>query len=304
MSCFEFIAANQTQFKVSRMCRILGVSRSGFYEWLSRPLSGRARQDIELLARIEVIHEESRRTYGAPRVNAMLARDGVRVGTKRVARLMREAGLTGTFRRRRGRTTIQFPGIRTAPDLVKRDFYAFAPNQLWVADMTYIRTWEGWLYLASVMDAYSRKVVGWSMGSSMQAQLVVDALEMAVARRRPEPGLIHHSDRGSQYTALVFTASCKEAGIETSMGSKGCAYDNSAAESFFATLKKDLIHRQSWPTKEDARRAIFDYIEVFYNRKRLHTTLGNLSPEEFEMINQQQPTDGREMSLQLSGEAG
>lgn len=286
MSCFKFIAANQTKFNVSRMCRLLGVSRGGFYAWSARPLSDHAKRDIELTAMIEVIHEESRSTYGAPRVNAMLARQGEHVSVKRVARLMREAGLTGLFKKRRGRTTISVPGIRTAPDLVKRDFFAAAPNELWVADMTYIRTWEGWLYLASVMDAYSRKVVGWAMDSSMSAQLVVDALEMGLARRRPDEGLIHHSDRGSQYVALLFTASCKEAGINTSMGSKGCAYDNSAAESFFATLKKDLIHRQSWPTKEEARRAIFDYIEVFYNRKRLHSTLGNLSPEEFEMINQ------------------
>lgn len=286
MSCFEFIAANQTKFDVSRMCRLLGVSRGGFYAWMRRPLSGHARRDVELTVLIEVIHEESRGTYGAPRVNAMLARQGEYVSVKRVARLMREAGLTGLFKKRRGKTTISVPGIRTAPDLVKRDFFAAAPNGLWVADMTYIRTWEGWLYLASVMDVYSRRVVGWAMDSSMSAQLVVDALEMGLARRRPEEGLIHHSDRGAQYTALVFTASCKEAGIETSMGNKGCAYDNSAAESFFATLKKDLIHRQSWPTREEARRAIFDYIEVFYNRKRLHSTLGNLSPEEFEMINQ------------------
>ncbi len=286
MSCFEFIAANQARFNVSRMCRILGVSRGGFYAWSARPLSDHAKRDVHLTALIEVIHEESRSTYGAPRVNAMLARQGEHVSVKRVARLMREAGLTGLFKKRRGKTTISVPGIRTAPDLVKRDFFAAAPNELWVADMTYIRTWEGWLYLASVMDVYSRRVVGWAMDSSMSAQLVVDALEMGLARRRPDEGLIHHSDRGSQYVALLFTASCKEAGINTSMGAKGCAYDNSAAESFFATLKKDLIHRQSWPTKEQARRAIFDYIEVFYNRKRLHSTLGNLSPEEFEMINQ------------------
>lgn len=286
MSCFEFVAANQTRFNVSRMCSLLGVSRGGFYAWSARPLSDHAKRDVELTALIEVIHEESRSTYGAPRVNAMLARQGEHVSVKRVARLMREAGLTGLFKKRRGRTTISVPGIRTAPDLVKRDFFAAAPNELWVADMTYVRTWEGWLYLASVMDVYSRRVVGWAMDSSMSAQLVVDALEMGFARRRPTEGLIHHSDRGAQYTALIFTANCKEAGIETSMGSKGCAYDNSAAESFFATLKKDLIHRQSWPTKEEARRAIFDYIEVFYNRKRLHSTLGNLSPEEFEMINQ------------------
>lgn len=301
MSCFEFIAANQARFKVSRMCRLLGVSRSGFYEWLGRPLSDRARRDVELTALIEQVHEDSRGTYGAPRVHAMLARQGVNIGKKRVARLMKAAGITGTFKKRRGRTTISVPGIRTSPDLVKRYFFASGPNELWVADMTYVRTWEGWQYLAGVMDTYSRMIVGWSIGTSMEAQLVVDALEMATARRKPRPGLVHHSDRGSQYTALIFTASCKDAGIETSMGAKGCAYDNAAKESFFATLKKDLIHRRSWPTKEDARRAIFDYIEVFYNRQRLHTSLGNFSPAEFEMINQSTPIEDRVFLQSVSG---
>lgn len=299
MSAYPFIAANQAEFSVVRMCRLLDVSRSGFYEWLTRPTSERERADIALTEKIEQVHEESRATYGAPRVHAMLKRDGINVGKKRVARLMRAQGLTGTFKKRKGRTTIQVPGIRTAPDLVQRDFFAAdQPNKLWVADMTYIRTWEGWLYLASVMDTFSRKVVGWSMGNSMEAQLVVDALEMAIARRNPEAGLIHHSDRGSQYVALIFTNSCKEAGIETSMGKKGCAYDNSAAESLFATIKKDLIHRQSWPTREDARRAAFEYIEVFYNRRRLHTSLGFHSPEEFEIIHQQRSDQDRVTSIE------
>jgi putative transposase len=300
VSAYPFIAANQACFSVNRMCRLLNVSRSGFYDWLTRPISEREKADIALTEKIESIHEESRATYGAPRVHAMLRRQGINVGKKRVARLMRSQGLTGTFRKRRGRTTIQVPGIRTAPDLVQRDFFAATePNKLWVADMTYIRTWEGWLYLASVMDTFSRKIVGWSMGNSMEAQLVVDALEMAIARRGPEAGLIHHSDRGAQYVALIFTASCKEAGIETSMGKKGCAYDNSAAESFFASLKKDLIHRRSWPTREDARRAVFDYIEVFYNRQRLHTSLGDVSPEEFEIIHHNRSEEDRVMSFEI-----
>jgi putative transposase len=293
MSAYPFIAANQAEFSVLRMCRLLNVSRSGFYEWLTRPVSERERSDVDLTTKIEAIHKESRRTYGAPRVHAMLRRDDIFVGKKRVARLMKEAGISGTFKKKRGRTTISVPGVTVSPDLLGREFFADAPNRVWVADMTYIRTWEGWLYLATAMDTFSRRIVGWSMGNTMEAQLVVDALEMAVSRRKPDAGLIHHSDRGSQYVALAFTASCREAGIETSMGKKGCAYDNAAAESLFATIKKDLIHRQSWPTREDARRAVFDYIEVFYNRKRLHTSLGNVSPEEFEMIHQQRSDQDR-----------
>lgn len=268
------------------MCRLLKVSHSGYYEWRSRGPSARELADQALTERIREIHAESRQTYGAPRIHAELAFEGTRVGKKRVARLMREAGITGLFKVRRGKTTIRVPGVRTAPDLVDRDFLAAGPNELWCADITYVRTWEGWLYLAAVMDVYSRKIVGWAMDNHMRAELVVDALEMAVANRQPDPGLIHHSDQGAQYTALIVNRRCKLAGISMSMGSKGCAYDNAVAESFFGSLKKDLIYRQSWPDRAEARAAIFDYIEVFYNRKRRHSTLGMLSPEEFEIINQ------------------
>ena len=212
----------------------------------------------------------------------MLARDGTRVGRKRVARLMRQEGISGLVERKKGKTTIRVPGITTAPDLVRREWNPTEPNRLWVADITYIRTWEGWLYLAAVLDCHSRRCVGWSIADHLRAEIVVDAVEMAVARRRPQAGLIHHSDHGSQYVSLALGARLREAGIETSMGAKGSALDNAVAESFFASLKKDLINRYSWPTKADARVATFEWIEAFYNRIRLHSTLGNLSPEEFE----------------------
>ncbi len=264
------------------MCRVLGVSRSGFYAWLSRPPCQRARRDAELTERIRSVHQRSRQTYGARRVHAQLRHEGVGVGRGRVERLMGAEGLSGLVRRRRGHTTIRVPGVAVAPDLVQRDFYPQAPDRLWVADLTYLRSWEGFLYLAFVIDCFSRRCVGWSMADHLRAELVVDALQMAVARRRPAPGLVHHSDRGSQYTSLIFGQRCRQAGIETSMGSKGCAYDNAVAESFVSTLKKDLIHRRSWPIKADLRSATFDYIEAFYNPVRLHSTLGNLAPAQFE----------------------
>jgi len=195
---------------------------------------------------------------------------------------MRRAGLSGQLKRRRGRTTIRVRGVRTAPDLVERDFNPTTVNRLWCADITYIRTWEGWLYLASVMDCYSRRIVGWAMADHLHAELVVDALEMAVTRRHPARGVIHHSDQGGQYVSLVFTRRCRGVGIEVSMGSRGDCFDNAVLESFHASLKKDLIHRRSWPTKTEARTAVFEYIEVFYNRRRRHSTLGMLSPVTYE----------------------
>jgi putative transposase len=279
---YRLIGAEKSQHPVSLLCSVLGVSRAGFYAWARRRPSARARADAELIARIRAIHERSRGTYGAPRVHAQLRHEGVRVSRKRVERLMRAAGLSGLIRRRHGKTTIRVPGMRTAPDLVRRDFNPTEPNQLWSADLTYVRTWEGWLYLASVMDCYSRRIVGWSMADHLRAELVVDALGMAVTRRRPDAGLVHHSDQGSQYTSLVFTQRCRAVGIEVSMGSRGDCFDNAVIESFHATIKKDLLHRRSWPTKTEARTAIFDYIETFYNRERLHSTLGMLSPEQFE----------------------
>jgi len=267
---------------VATMCRVLGVSPSGYYVWRHRPPSTRAQADQRLLDQIRTIHTQSRQTYGAPRVHAELYEAGVRCGRKRVARLMRTAGLEGAHRRRTGRTTVQDPTAAPAPDLVARAFVADRPDRLWVADITYVRTWAGWLYLAVVLDAFSRKVVGWSMADHLRTELVIDALNMAVWNRRPEPGLVHHSDRGCQYTSLTFGRRCREAGILPSMGSRGDAYDNALAESFFATLETELLMRRSFPTRGAARLAIFDYLEGFYNSHRRHSALGYLAPAQFE----------------------
>jgi putative transposase len=214
VSVFGFIAATKAEHSIKLMCRVLEVSRSGFHAWAARASSPRAVADAELTGRIAEIHTDSLKTYGSPRVHAELRlEDGVRVGRKRVERLMRAAGLSGQVRRRRGKTTIRVQGVRTAPDLVERDFNPTEPNRLWAADITYIRTWEGWLYLASVMDCYSRRIVGWAIADHLRAELVIDALEMAVARRRPDRGLVHHGDMGSQYTSLIFTRRCRSVGI-------------------------------------------------------------------------------------------
>ena len=285
MSVYRLISTEKADFPVSRLCELLGVSRSGYYGWERRPPSDRALQDAELTELIRTIHKRYRGVYGAPRIHAELRMAyGVRVGRKRVERLMREAGISGLIRRKRGRTTIRVQGVRVADDLVRRNFQPAAPNLLWLADITYLRSWEGWLYLGAVQDAFSRAIVGWAMAEHMRAELVTDALEMAVSRRRPEAGLIHHSDQGSQYVSLGFGQAARDAGIAISMGSKGDAYDNAVAESFFATLKKELIYREGpWRTRRDLATAVFDYIEVFYNRERRHSTLGYFSPLEFEL---------------------
>lgn len=283
MSAYRIISAERASFPVSVMCETLGVSKSGFHAWERRAPSDRALSDAWLSSRIKEIHENARGVYGSRRVQAelRLGQDIV-VSRKRIRRLMRQAGISGLVKVKKGRTTIRVPGVRVADDLVERKFRPDAPNVLWVADITYLRTWEGWLYLAAVQDAYSRRIVGWAMTEHMRTELVADALQMAVARRRPEPGLIHHSDQGSQYVALGFGQQARDAGIAVSMGSRGDCYDNAVAESFFATLKKELVHRQPWPTRRDLSSAVFDYIEAFYNRQRRHSTLGYLSPEEYE----------------------
>jgi putative transposase len=262
---------------------VLEVSRSGFHGWERRAPSQRALSDAWLTSRITEIHEQARGVYGSRRVQAELRLgQGIRVSRRRVRRLMAQAGSSGLVKVKRGRTTIRVPGVRVADDLVERKFRPDAPNVLWVADITYLRTWEGWLYLAAVQDAYSRRIVGWAMTEHMRTELVADALQMAVQRRRPEPGLIHHSDQGSQYVALGFGQQARDAGIAVSMGSRGDCYDNAVAESFFATIKKELVHRQPWPSRRDLSSAVFEYIEAFYNRHRRHSTLGYLSPEEYE----------------------
>jgi putative transposase len=285
VSVYRIISAERASFPVSLMCELLDVSRSGYLDWSSRAPSDRALADAWLTERIKRIHKDNREVYGSPRIHAELRmRYGIRVGRKRVERLMRAAGISGLKERKRGRTTIRVPGVRVADDLVERDFRPAAQDVLWIADVTYLRTWEGWLYLAAIQDAFSRRIVGWSMADHMRSELVVDALRMAVARRRPKPGLIHHSDQGSQYVSLAFGQAAREAGIARSMGSKGDCYDNSVAESFFATLKKELVHRRSWPTRRELASEVFDYIEAFYNRRRRHSTLGMLSPADFEEV--------------------
>jgi putative transposase len=284
VKCFRFIAAEKATYSTSLLCRVLGVSRSGFHAWERRPPSDRALADAWLAERIADIHAGSRQTYGARRVHAALRHRGILVGRKRVERLMRLRGLSGLVPKRYRRTTIRVPGVRVADDLVDRAFKPAAPNQLWCADIKYVRSWQGWLYLGAVMDCYSRMIVGWSMRPDLEAELVVDALEMAIARRQPEPGLVHHSDQGSQYVSLRFGERCREIGIHQSMGSKGDCFDNAVAESFFATLEKDLIRRRSFATRQEARTAVFDYIETFYNPIRLHSTLGYVSPVEYEKM--------------------
>lgn len=280
----RFIAAERANHTVAMLCRVLGVSRAGFYAAERREPCKRQLDDERLLVEIRRIHKDSRKTYGSPRVQVMLARKGIRISRKRVARLMRQAQISGLIKRKRGKTTIRVPGVATRPDLVRREWNPSEPNRLWVADITYCRTWEGHLYLAAVVDCHSRRVVGWSIRRDLEAQLVVEAVEMAVARRRPEAGLVHHSDRGSQYVSLAFGERCKEAGIDLSMTEGGSPLDNAVAESFFATLKKELVNRYSWPTRADLQVAIFEWIEVFYNRQRIHTTIGGYAPEEFENL--------------------
>jgi putative transposase len=282
---YRFIAAEKASYPVSLMSRVLGVNRTAFHRFERRPPSQRDLQDVWLTDKIKQVHTQARGVYGARRIHAelRLAR-GIEIGRKRVERLMREAGISGLVKRKRGRTTIRVPGVRVADDLVERDFKPIAPDVLWVADITYLRSWEGFLYLAAVQDAFSRAIVGWSMADHLRAELVVDALQMALSRRRPGPGLVHHSDQGSQYVSLAFGQRARDAGIAVSMGSKGDCYDNAVAESFFATLKKELVNRHSWPTRRELAAAVFEYIEVFYNRERRHSTLDYRSPREFEMI--------------------
>lgn len=268
---------------IRTMCRVLGVSTSGYYAWRSRGPSARAQVDEQLTAEIREIHQNSRETYGAPRIHAEL-RLGRRLycSRKRVARLMRDAQLAGVHRRKTRGTTRRDPRNEPYPDLVQRQFTVTSPDLLWVNDMTQHRTAEGWLYLVVVIDAFSRKVVGWAMGDRPVTDLVMRSVTMAVRQRHPPVGLIHHSDHGSQYTSLAFGKHLLDAGITGSMGTVGDALDNAVAESFFATLQTELLDRQTWPTRAKLMSAIFDYIEAFYNRRRIHSTLRYLSPCQFE----------------------
>jgi len=264
------------------MCEQLGVSTSGYYAWKHRGPSQRARQDDVLVAEIKQVHLESRGTYGSPRVLDDLKERGFEVGRRRVARLMRENELTGAPPKHFKRTTDSNHDLAIADNVLNREFAVEAPDTAWATDITYVRTWEGWMYLGVVIDLFSRRVVGWSMTTHMRTELVKGALAMALGRRLPQPGMLHHSDRGSQYASHDYRDALREHGIICSMSGKGDCWDNAVVESFFATLKKDLIHRRPWPTVREARQAVAEYIEVFYNRKRKHSTLGYVSPVVYE----------------------
>jgi len=282
---FTLIDEEKTHHPVSRMAGVLGVSRAGYHAWEKREPSARKTADEQLKVRIGEIHAASFGIYGAPRVHAELADTyGIHVGRKRVARLMRELGIQGVSRRGKRKAKKSASEMPAAPDLVKRDFTAERPDELWVADITYIPTWEGWLFLAAVVDVCTKRCCGWSMRNDLTADLVVDALGMAVTLRRPGLETIHHSDRGSQYRSLAIGKTLKESGIMASMGSKGDAYDNAAAESFMATIKTELIYRNRFKTKDEARLAVFRYIEGFYNPIRRHSALGYKSPAEYERM--------------------
>jgi putative transposase len=282
VSAFKLIDAEKATFPVAVLCKVLSVSRSGYYAWRDRPPSRRSRQDAALIAKIYEIHRRSRETYGSPRIHAELRSIGVRCGRKRVARLMRKEGLRGCIRGRRKRTTRRDRRALPAEDLVCRDFAAAGPDRLWTADITYVSTDEGFLYLAFVLDAYSRRLVGWAMESYLRTELVVDALQMAVWSRKPAPGLIHHSDQGVQYTSLSFAKRLEQVGIVPSMGRVGSALDNAISESFVATLKSELVSKVRFPSRQAAKTAIFEYLEAFYNTRRLHSSLGYRSPADFE----------------------
>lgn len=281
--------ANQARYPVRSLCRVLKVSPSGFYDWRDRPPSARALADAVMTERIRSIHSESDATYGMPRVRAELLDQGTAISRRRVARLMRRAHLSGVSRRRGFCvTTERDRRQRPAPDLVQRRFVADGHNQLWVADMTYIPTWAGFLYLAMVLDVWSRKVVGWAMGEQMTADLVLAALNMAIEQRKPED-VIHHSDQGSQYTSIAFGERCRKLGVRPSMGTVGDAYDNAMAESFFASLECELIDRRSFKSKAEARMAVFTWIEGWYNPRRRHSALGHQSPINYERRNRSTP---------------
>jgi len=279
------VKANQAQHAVRRMCQLLEVSPSGFYAYQKRPPSPRSVSDAALLERIRHHHAASDGTYGAERIVEDLReeRPGERVGKNRVARLMRREGLFGVTRRRGRKTTVRGQVEQQASDLVDRNFAVDGPDQLWVADITYVPTWAGFLFLAVVVDAWSRRVVGWAMQPSLATSIVLDALNMAVAQRKPK-NVIHHSDHGCQYTSLAFGRRCREIGVRPSRGSVGDAYDNAMCESFFATLECELLDRRRFQTHAEARMALFRYIEGFHNPRRRHSALGFLSPVNYERL--------------------
>jgi putative transposase len=279
---FAFIHAEKAKHPAAKLCRTLGVSRSGYYAWCRRPPSARAITDSKLIPLIRVSHAQSRGTYGSPRVLRDLEALSYRTSRKRVARLMRSEGLAARRPRRYRATTNSKHALSTAPNVVARKFNAPAPNRVWVTDMTYIWTWEGWLFLAAIVDVFSRRIVGWAVAEHLRTELALEALGMALGLRRPDRGLVHHSDQGCQYASDAYRSELEARGIVCSMSRVGDCWDNAVAESFFATLKVELIHRRPWPTKHEAKGAIHDYIATFYNPHRRHSALGYVSPMDYE----------------------
>ena len=282
---FECIQTEKASFPVTLMCRQLEVSTSGFYAWLSRPPSARSIANKRLVVEVKAVHAKSRGNYGSPRVHAELVAHGGHVGKNRVARVMRENGIVARRKKRFRHTTDSKHEMPVAPNTLARAFTVDEPDKVWVTDITYIWTREGWLYLAVILDLFSRRVVGWSMNERITRQLAIDALSMAIAARAPAVGLLHHSDRGSQYASADYRAALSAAGIACSMSRKGNCWDNAVAESFFGTMKTELVYHEDWATRADARSAIFEYIEVFYNGCRRHSSIGYVSPVEYESMN-------------------
>ncbi|MDP7301828.1 MAG: IS3 family transposase [Pirellulaceae bacterium] len=280
---FRFINAWTGSFPVAWMCRRLGVSRAGYYAWNERPESARTQRDRHLALKVRAFHKASDGVYGSPRIYRDLSGEGEKVSRKRVARLMRENGLSGEPPKRRQRTTDSAHKLPIAENIVARNFNPKTPNQIWASDITYVRTWQGWLFVAVVLDLFSRRVVGWAAAEHMRTELVTDALRMAINERRPGQGLVHHSDRGSQYASGPYQKLLHDHGMTCSMSRKGDCWDNGVVESFFATLKKELIYRNSWPSRLRASTAIDEYIDRFYNSRRRHSTLGFVSPMEYEL---------------------
>lgn len=281
---YQFIQAHRREFQVRLMCRVLEVSRGGFYLWLKRPASRRSVENCRLLLEIRAIHKASRETYGSPRVHAQLQSPSKSCGRNRVARLMRENGIRAKRKRKFRATTDSKHNSPVQENILGRRFDVETPNKAWVGDITYIPTQEGWLYLAALMDLHSRRIVGWCMDNRISRHLVARALEMACFQRSPEPGLLHHSDRGSQYASHDYQKLLKDHGIVCSMSRKGNCWDNAAMESFFSTLKMELVYHRNYESRAQAQADIFDYIEVFYNRQRLHSALGYRSPAAFELL--------------------
>lgn len=280
-----FIKENRKQYPLALVCKILQVSQSGYHKWLKNKVSLRAKENQRILEIIKFHHNKSKATYGLPRIYAAIRKEGVIVNKKRIARLMKLNNIKTKTKRRFRVTTSQSSKAKASENLLNQNFTASTENKIWTGDITYLWTSEGWVYLAVVMDVYSRKIVGWSIGNSLSAELVIRALMMALVHRNPERGIIFHSDRGSQYTSSSFREILKNYGIVQSNSSTGNCYDNAVTESFFHTLKTELIYWEKYHNREEAKRSIFEYIEINYNRRRLHSSLGYLSPVEFEEKN-------------------